>query len=111
MYIGHWNGSGDTYDFESTPVQVQVGGSNGFTLTAGAGDVLSDEVTFALDNTKYFTVSFGLTSGDARQGTGGTNYQTYYKSAATADAGVADVTGFSTTADKVTIVSKIEAYG
>lgn len=55
IYAGHGNGGVD--DFDGTQVPVTIGGSSGpFTFSANT-DYLSDEMSYAVDETKEFLVS------------------------------------------------------
>jgi hypothetical protein len=94
-YIGHKAAGGDVWDFESTPTQVTFnGGSAGLTLAAGAASVFSDEIAFALDETKDLIVSFYFSSTTTiRRSTVGTTASYYYK--ATSDAATVNASGYT----------------
>jgi hypothetical protein len=50
LYVGHGAGSGDVYDFASTPVQLLFSGSPSVNMSAGV-ESTSDWATFAYDKT------------------------------------------------------------
>lgn len=107
VWIGEQAASGDAYDFAATPTPVLFSGAAGVTIAANA-TVTSDEVTFALDETKTYVVSFQLTSTEVR-GTTGPSGTSYYKSGAS-DGATVNATGY-TAYTVYLILSKIEAYG
>jgi hypothetical protein len=107
-YIGHAAASGDAYDFESTPTQVTFGGGNAGATVAINTTVLSDEITFTLQNSKALVVAihFG-TSGVIARASSQTGWQAYNKSAN--DASTVDATGY-TTSNVVNCLTLVEAY-
>lgn len=98
-------------DFDGAQVRVTFsGGSNGVTLTAGGGSVVSDSISFAYDDTKDIVLAFdfGATADLRRDTAAGANFNAYYK-AAVAEAGTTTVSGYSTAANSVYVVDLIEA--
>ena len=108
-YIGH-QGAGDAYDFDSTPVQIKVGGAGSFSI--GTTDTLSDEAVFSLDETKAVVIAFAINagaSGNNRYLTPSGGLAAYEKSGAS-DAATVDATGYSAAANGLVFVNKIEVY-
>jgi len=106
LYIGHPAGSGDPYDFDGSQVQVLVTGSPSFTIAMGAS-VVTDPVTFALDQTKHLIIAahFNATSSVRAQPLAGTTL--HFKSAANETA-TANVTGYTTTGSALRLINKVE---
>lgn len=106
-YIGHAAAVGDAYDFDGGQMQVTVGGNAAFTIAAGAS-VVTDEIAFALDETKNLILAMhfnGVTTlRGAALGSSG-----YYKSAANETA-TANVTGYSSDGNVTRVVNKIEVF-
>jgi hypothetical protein len=94
-YIGQKAASGDAYDMESgTITQLTFNtGQTGATLSAGQ-DIWSDWVAYTFTKTNNHIISYG-TSDRVRIGFSLTA-TVYYKASAQAEAGTADVTGYST---------------
>lgn len=65
--------SGSTGNFASAPTRLTFSGSNGGTIPAG-GYLTSDQVTFAIDETKDYLVHFYLASANVRYGAASTRY-------------------------------------
>lgn len=113
-YVGHAAGSGDAYDFSTTPVQILWGGSGSKAIAAGTEE-LSDWVSFSYDKTSPLLIAFyfgGGTSVDAPKFiTGlGTNYARYYKTAN--DAATVNKTGYTGPDSGYLIgINKIESDG
>lgn len=108
FYIGHGASSGDVYDFETTPVRVTVGGQTSFTVTAGQS-LVSDTLTFTLDETKPFLISCHLTTDLVPYKDGVTGVNVYYRNgdhASTVDA--SSFTGPYET-DWLACISRLEA--
>jgi hypothetical protein len=105
-YIGHRNASGDPYDFDGTQVQVLFSGATGVTLTAAGASVVSDAITYALDEAKDLVIAFHFSGPSSiRQGTDtGSTY--YYKSAVN-EAATANVTSYTASGNRA-IVDLIE---
>jgi hypothetical protein len=94
-YIGQKAASGDAYDMESgTITQLTFNtGQTGATLSAGQ-DIWSDWVAYTFTKTNNHIISYG-TSDRVRIGFSLTA-TVYYKASAQAEAGTANVTGYST---------------
>lgn len=109
MYIGHAAASGDSWDFDGGQVQVTVGGLTAFTVPA-ASEVVTDEITFAFDDTKHFLIAchFNNSSHDTVRGRNATSSVNVYFKAAASEVSVSDVTGYSTTASAIRLTNKIE---
>ena len=60
--IGEKAGSGDAWDFAAAPVNVQVSGSDDFTISAGA-NVTTDTIALAIDDSKSYIVAFHRVAG------------------------------------------------
>jgi hypothetical protein len=112
-YIGQQASSGDTYDFASAPTQITWdGGSSGFTGDINAGKV-SDEITFAIDETLNYIIAFRFTS------VAGTNLvsetstsnqtQVYYK-AAVDDVTTVNATGYTLWSEDVVAITLVEVF-
>lgn len=110
IYIGHAAGAGDAYDFDGAQVQVLFSGSGSVTLTAGGASVTSDEIGFALDETKNLIVSMQhAATSSVRDVSGlGANYVSYQK--AGAEAATTNVTGYSTLSGTLTVCDLIEVF-
>jgi len=106
-YVGHGASSGDVYDFESTPVQLTVGGSGNFTILAGATAV-SDDIAFTLDETKPLLVAgYFPTNPTVLRYVAYTGMASYYKNAS--DASTQNATGYTTgTANRLYFVKRVE---
>lgn len=109
MYAGHAAGSGDAYDFDGTQVQVTVASSSSFTVAANS-TVVTDEITYTFNEASNFIIAAHFNNGShdtvrAKNAVpGNTNY---FKSAAS-EVATANVTGYSTTANALRLVSLIE---
>lgn len=94
-FIGHGAPSGDAFDFESAPTQVLVGASGAFTVNLNT-EVVSDEITFSVDETKpllisvFFDSAANDTVGSAVPGFG----TAYFKGGAN-DSTTLNATGYS----------------
>lgn len=95
LTIGHKAASGDEYDFATTPTAVTVGGSASFTVGVNA-EVLTDWITFALDETKDLIVAAHTVSGDLRTKSGGSSATLdVWSKAGASEATTANVAGYS----------------
>lgn len=108
-YVGHAAGAGDAYDFDGTQVAVTVSGSGSFALTAGGSAVTSDNITYALDETKDLLIAMNMSAtADLRRNTStGSNYNMYFK-AASADASTTNKSGYTPAANQSYVVDQIE---
>lgn len=109
MWLGQQAASGDVYDMASSPapVRVTVGGVSNFTLVDGQ-TVDSDALAFVFDHTKNHVVTFYVVSGTVvlSQKTG-VSAVTYHKFGVN-DAATADVSGHSSTALDLLVVTGID---
>lgn len=106
--IGHAALSGDAYDFDGTQVQVRVGGATSFLISVGTA-VVTDEVAYALDETKAFIIAahFNSAANDiVRQVTLG-GASNYFKSAADETA-TSNVSTYTLNSSILRLISKIE---
>jgi hypothetical protein len=99
VYIGHQAVSPtNVWDMDGGQVECLFGGSTGGEAIAG-NSIESDEVTFALDNSKNVVLSFNFASDsakdDVRYDTSYTGITSHFK-AASNEAGTTAPTGFST---------------
>lgn len=98
-YVGHAAGSGDAYDFSTTPVQILWGGSGTKAIAANTEEV-SDWVTFAYNKTSALLVAYylgGGTSVDMARYKNSVSNVTDYNKAAN-DAATVNKTGYTSTA-------------
>lgn len=97
-------------NFDGNQVQLLREGDDapGFTLPVGGADVkMMAEFRPVLGGT--ILVAFSITSGATRRNTGlSSSYAFHYKAGDAANAGATTKTGYSTTANRSDIVSKIE---
>ena len=98
LYLGHRAGSGDNYDFASTPSQVTVAGSP--TWSGTTSDIICDEVpgTFNIGDRIMMSVYFPTAPAIARTGTALASGSVYYKSGN--DASTVDATGYTIAAQQ-----------
>lgn len=107
VWIGH---AGTGPNFDGTQVRVTFsGGATGVTLTAGGPSVLSDAITYALDETKDLIVAldYGATS-DVRNSSSATGYISYQKAATSGESGSTAVTGYASNASFLVAVDLVE---
>lgn len=106
LYVQKQAGSGDVYDFLTTPVEPLFGGSSGFTSTNGSEEV-SDGVSLTLGPSDLIVVSWHIQTGDVmRYSSGATGIDTYYKSGD--DAATVNVSGYSSISGHIYGISKLE---
>jgi len=112
MYIGHRAGSGDPYDFSTTPAQALFGGSASKVIAAGTTE-WSDWVTFSYNKSDDFLASFycngGASSDAASYNSALTGASDYEKTAN--DAATVDKTGYSSNSDVLALIDTIESDG
>lgn len=106
-YIGEKAASGDAWDMESgTITQITFNtGNPGDTLSAGE-TVTSDWITYDFDKTKDYIISLGIE--DYYRAWTDSGNGSHYKSAAQADAGTADVSGYTTAGTVVYALESLE---
>lgn len=105
-YIGMAAGSGDAYDFSTTPTQLLFSGGSGVTVAQGATTV-SDMATFTIVPSGNLVISLQFTGASATLHSGPlTGWQSYYKLGT--DAATQNTSGYSTWTPAM-CVSLIEA--
>lgn len=110
LYIGNRASSGDGWDFESgTQVQVLVGGSATFTVSANT-ETVTDAIAFALDNTKDVIVAVHFNTTSAVRGANGITNTVQYNRGAANETATANVSGYSTLNNALRLVNKIEVF-
>ena len=104
-YAGNRAGSGDAYDFATTPVPITVAGSPTFTIPINT-EVVTDEIVLTVGATDLI-ISAHFSAGDCRQRVPTTGWTTYYKTGA--DASTVNTSGYSSTPGNV-LIRKIEVF-
>lgn len=111
-FIGERAALGDNYDFASAPTRITWNGGNSSVsgnLTAGK---LSDEISFAIDETKHYVIAFYIATAFnnivAKNITGG-NTQAYFKLNVN-EASVVNASGYTTHTNDVIFLDKLEVY-
>lgn len=95
-YIGEKASAGDAYDMEGgTITEILFDAGSGCTVAAGV-DKTSDWLSYTFDKTKDYIISFAADNGYARKSNSGNGAS--YKVGDGANAGTADVTGYTTVA-------------
>ena len=110
LYVGHKAASGDNYDFDGNQVRVTFnGGGTGCSVNASETKV-SDEIVFALDETKDLILSYyGTdTSFDDWPYTNGVTTKVYYMSGHTSDVATSDMSGMTTINNQDMLIKTIE---
>ena len=103
-FVGQKAASGDAYDMEpGTIIQVTFDGNNTYALANGETKY-SDWMTYSFDKTKEYITSIGTTGG-YHVTSGGDGHNNYFKDNAQADAGTADVTGYTANAQRFVLQS------
>lgn len=105
--IGHGAASGDTYDFDGAQIALTFAGGNAGVTCSANSSVLSDEMTFALNNTKNFVVAAHFSSGSTRIVSAAGTTDSWQKTAAS-EVLTSDVTGYSDFGGFNWLVSLIE---
>jgi len=109
MYVGHQAVAGDPYDFDGTQVEVTFGGSSGAVVTHNK-EMWSDLIAYSVDASKNLVISFDVVAAGARtsqyiaRADSMTGWNTHYKSAS-AEASATDVTGYTTQANVLSLIS------
>lgn len=113
-YIGHQASSGDPYDFDGGQVKVTFdSGADGCTISAGV-DKVSDEITFALDETKAIVISYYVSDAAfddfpyQNSVANATNYYAALRWAEYADTNI--VAALSSVASQMQCINKIETF-
>lgn len=108
--IGHAALVGDAYDFDGTQVALTFsGGSAGVTVAQG-NTTLSDEITYAFDETKGFIIAMHFTgTSSLRSQSASANTSAHYKLAAN-EVSTTDVTAYVTAGDGLIGINKIEVF-
>lgn len=113
-YIGEQAGSGDAYDFAGTPTQITFDGGAAFFEISSGSTKASDQITFAVDETKTYLVAFQMS--DAGKGymkqtnDDSQNTNCYYKNAGT-DAATVNKSGYTGPDPDMYGVKSIVIYG
>jgi flagellar capping protein FliD len=108
-YIGHAAGSGDPYDFDGTQVAVTVGSSASFSISANSS-VVTDEIVYALDETKNLVLAVHFNTTSAIRGQDSLiGFTNYFKSAAN-ETSVSNVGSYSLSTAALRMVEKIEVW-
>lgn len=113
VFIGQQAGSGDPYDYASTPTRITFSGSNGFSIAGASSTLLSDEITFPFAASTNYVIAMDVvaTAGGGHPGSlatfsGATAYDVSGNDAQTVNA-----SGYTTRTQNVIGVSKIEIFG
>lgn len=108
VYIGVAADTGDSYDFDGSPVEVMFSGASGFAIAAG-DSIVSDDITLALDGTRDLLIAAYTATGQPGDFAGydnRANWRAWYK--AGDDASTVDATGYTVNAVDAVGVVKIE---
>jgi hypothetical protein len=108
-YVGLQAGSGDSYDFASTPGQLLFSGNPNATVPGSNASLLSDALNFVQDGTAPLLLSayFDATSNvGARSAL--TGWTSYFK--AGDDAATVNATGYSSSANAANLFAQIEVF-
>ena len=109
-YIGHRAGSGDAYDFSTTPVQLLWGGASSIAIGSGASST-SDMSNFQYDKTSDMLIAFyiggGTTVDMMRERTGLSASIVQYNKAAN-DAATVNKTGYGSNTGRILAINTIE---
>lgn len=109
-HFGNQAGAGDAWDMAAAGTPLNFSGSNAFTIAGGATIAQSDEITFAYAGGAALLFNFHFNSAAADViGTAAVAYTHYTKSAAS-ETGVANVTGYGTTATSLRFVQEVQVY-
>ena len=106
-YIQQKAASGDAYDFASTPVQLLFSGSAGVSIAA-ATELVTDPLSFSVDDSKDHVVSMYITSGDTARKSTLSGWSSYYKTGD--DAATVNATGYSSSSFAANLIRKIEVF-
>jgi hypothetical protein len=106
--IGHAAGAGDPYDYDGGQIALTFSGGSASVVVATGGSVLSDEMTFTLDNTKNFIIAMHFSATSTLRAGSNTGAPSYFKSAAS-EVSTSDVTGY-TTGGSSFVVNKVEVF-
>jgi Concanavalin A-like lectin/glucanases superfamily len=108
-YIGHAAAAGDAYDFDAATItQVTFGGAAGFTLAA-AGIIVSDAITFALDNTRPLLCAFLFSpTSSVRRNIAGPERYWQKNTAGVSETATADKTGYGSPIASIQLIDRVE---
>lgn len=110
-YVGFGATSGDPCDFEATPTPVTFGGMAAFVLSSAGLDHVSDEIVFAIDDTKpllityYLNGAFGELSA-ITPGSGGT----FFDQGGANETGTVDVGSYGGGQTSIRTIAKVESF-
>lgn len=109
--IGHADASVNPWNFDGGQVAVTfASGSAGVTISTNTS-VLSDEITFTVDNTKNLIIAVHLSSSSAIETKSSvTGATAYTKSSSASEVSTSTVTGYTSTASAVYLVNLIEVF-
>jgi hypothetical protein len=109
-YVQHAAASGDLWDFLTTPVQLFWAGSGSKAIATGT-EATTDWASFAYNKTSALLIAWyeNTTSDSHRKKESVTNVNMYYKSGS--DAATVNKTGYSTVANRLTSINKVESDG
>lgn len=108
-YIGEQAASGDPYDFEASPTQVTFDGGSSSATIATAGTKESDAISFSVDPSKSYVVSYHITSSavaSLRAKSSESGFASYSKSGD--DAATVNASGYASLASNVVGILKLE---
>lgn len=106
--IGEKKAASDEYDFNASPVNVQKGSSDSFTITAGTSGY-SDNISISIDSNKDYLVAIDVPTDHYHTNLDDTN-GVFYKVTGDDETETIDVTGY-TSLNYLKYVESIESYG
>lgn len=97
VWVGHWAGSGNAWDFDGNQVQVLFGATAGVTLSAAGAIQQSDPVNFALDANTDLIVAIGVNNTASQDKSWSTTagIKTYEKSGGNGEENLTAPTGYT----------------
>ncbi len=109
MYVGRKAPSGDSYDFETTPLPVLFSGAASVTIPAG-GFVVSDEVVLELSGLSGLVVSCYFAATPAARIPIGSQAGMSYTYKVGDDAATVNASGYSTVAGGAALIRRLEVF-
>jgi hypothetical protein len=112
-YFGQQAGSGDVYDFATTPSQILFSGSGSGTVSSGGATLLSDELVLSFDTSKNYVLSMdqGNTAGQGSPGAEVTHSGASVYTKIADDGATVDASGYSLNGSvAVSGIAKIEVF-
>ena len=106
-YVGHAAGSGDAYDFDTTPVTITFAGSGSVTIPTG-GTVVTDWAAFAYNKTSalLFSLYLPISPDSSTKSESGVSNVNFYSKAGNSAATI-NKSGYTLSANTL-IISKVE---